>query len=97
MSPSKRKAEKQTSDGKKKAKVSPPPLAPAGINADVWVKHRENVQIVVHDPKFSPCDKNDPLGITASGSSGHIAPFDKGIDLRSLTSTQNHMCAVNVF
>ena len=53
--------------------------------------------MVVHDPKFSPLAKKDPLGITASGSSGHITPVDKGIALQSLQSTQKHMCAASLF
>ena len=75
MSP-KRKNNTQNSDGNKKLKGSSAlPPAPAGINADIWVKHRESVQVVMLDPKFSGLAKKDPLGINAAGSSGHITPF----------------------
>ena len=93
----KRRPEEEGRGKLKKLKVFELPPAPGGINANIWVKHRDNVQIVMHDPKFSPLAKKDPLGITASGSSGHIAPFDKDIALQSLRSTQKHMCAVNLF
>ena len=94
MSP-KRKDNTQTSDGNKKLKGSSAlPPAPAGINADIWVKHRENVQVAVHDPKFSGLAKKDPLGINASGSSGHIAPFDKRHCSQVLAEdAESHVCS----
>ena len=76
------------------------PPAPAGINADIWAKHRENVQIVVHDPKFSAFAKRDPRAIAgagASGPSGHQAPLVNATAIMSLQRTDQRMCAVSVF
>ena len=44
--------------------VSDIPVDSVGVNADIWMKHRENVQKVLADPFFSNITTQEPLAIS---------------------------------
>ena len=87
----------EESNGRKKLKASELPPAHCGVNANIWVKHREHVQIVLRNTMCNPIAKKEPLAIAGSGASGHITPFANDIAAQSLKSTKKHICAVNMF
>ena len=53
--------------------MSDVPIDSVGVNADIWVKHRENVQKVLADPFFSNIAYREPMGMKAGEASGHMA------------------------
>ena len=77
--------------------VSDIPIDSVGVNADIWVKHRENVQKVLADPFFSNITALQPLGIKAGEAAGHVAKFEAATAANSLSGAGKHTCAVNVF
>ncbi len=62
----------------------------------MWLKHRENCQIVVHSRAFDGLKDSDPLSITSRGPSGVCQPFDASKAAVSLASTGKYLSSVNV-
>ncbi len=71
---------------------------PASINASVWVKHRENVQLVFHDPFFANITQVEPptIRMREDGESGYCTPFDPRPAFTALRHTGKYMASMNI-
>ena len=78
--------------------ISDPSSVTTGLNADVWIKHRENVETVLQSEMFEGVADRMPLEIDAGEGvdSGCMAPFNKEQGMAALAKTGRYMCAINL-
>ena len=83
----------------------PPALPPAGggpqvgLNAAVWLRHRENVETVLGHPLFVNVQDHEPIGINKTskdGDSGVQASFDLASAIGALTRRGRYKSAINL-
>ena len=69
-----------------------------GINAEVWLRHRSNVEEVFNHALFSDAKDRDPIGINKGegGESGVQAVFDLGSALCASEHLGAHKAGINL-
>ncbi len=74
--------------------------AVVGLNADVWLKHRTNVEMVLRHKIFKNVADDAPIDICthANGQeeSGYQAVYHAAKAMRALSRTKTYMCAINL-
>ena len=75
-----------------------PELSENGINAEIWLKHMQNVQKVMNHPLFANIDSMHPFGISNKEDevSGFQEAYDKKKAMIALTKAGKYKCGVNL-